>query len=54
MLRRTHLALVSLLILGGFAAGCGADEPTDPSPLPCSYTLAPAVYRRRAPVPAAQ
>jgi hypothetical protein len=34
--------LVSSAILVLPLAGCGGDEPTEPSPIPCSYTLSPA------------
>ena len=34
--------LVSTAILMLPLAGCGGDDPTDPSPIPCSYTLSPA------------
>jgi BACON domain-containing protein/all-beta uncharacterized protein len=41
MTRRTIFVLNTVLITTGFAIGCGGDDPTDPSPLPCSYTLSP-------------
>ena len=34
--------LVSSLLLAAPLAGCGGDKPTDPTPIPCSYTLSPA------------
>ena len=41
MSRRTVLVFNTVLITAGLAIGCGGDEPNDPSPLPCSYTLSP-------------
>lgn len=39
--RGRFTVLAVFLVSGGVLAGCGGDEPTDPSPLPCSYTLSP-------------
>jgi hypothetical protein len=41
MTRRTLFVLNTVLITTGLAIGCGND-PIDPSPLPCSYTISPA------------
>jgi hypothetical protein len=44
MTRRTLFVLNTVLFITGFTIGCGGDEPTDPSPLPCSYTLSPSSH----------
>lgn len=41
MSRRTFFVLNTLVICAGLTIGCGGDEPNEPSPLPCSYTLSP-------------
>jgi hypothetical protein len=42
MPRAPLAALVSSLILVLPLAGCGGNDPNEPSPIPCSYTLSPA------------
>ena len=42
MPRAPLAVLVSSLVLVLPLAGCGGDDPTEPSPIPCSYTLSPA------------
>ena len=41
MARRTYFVILINLILAVPLAGCGGDDPTEPTPVPCSYTLSP-------------
>jgi BACON domain-containing protein/all-beta uncharacterized protein len=41
MARRTYFVILINLILAIPLAGCGGDDPTEPTPVPCSYTLSP-------------
>lgn len=41
MSRCRQFALALLVTLTGLAVACGSDGPTEPSPLPCSFTLSP-------------
>jgi hypothetical protein len=41
MARQRYLTVLISLILAVSLAGCGGDDPTEPTPVPCSYTLSP-------------